>query len=149
MNAAPRPGWLNRHWKWALPVFGAFVLALLAGTLALAVSGIFGMMKSSYVYQIALRRAQRSSETVAALGAPIEPGWWLTGEMKTSADSGHAALRFPLAGPKGEGDVSLVADRRDGAWVFSALTVETDAGAHIDLLTEDEKRASTPSADAR
>lgn len=143
LPTAPRTGWLNRHWKWALPTFVVFVFVLFAGAVALAVSGIFGMAKSSYPYQIAMRRAQHSPDAIAAFGAPIEPGWWLTGEMKTSGADGHASLRFPIAGPKSEGQLTLVADKRDGAWVFSLLAIDTAAGERIDLLTDDERTAAT------
>lgn len=148
LPAAPRQGWWDRHWKWAVPVLGVFALTVFVGVILLVVSGIFGLMKSSEVYQTALRRARSSPDAIAAFGTPIEPSWWLTGEMKTSDTTGHAAVRFGLSGPKGEGDLSLVADKRDDAWTFSTLAIDTDAGARIDLLTEDEKRAATASFDA-
>lgn len=148
LPAAPRKGWWDRHWKWAVPVLGVFALTVFIGVILLVVSGIFGLMKSSDVYQTALRRARSSPDAIAAFGTPIEPGWWLTGEMKTSDTDGHAALEFALAGPKGEGDLSLIADKRDGAWVFSLLTIDTDAGKRIDLLTDEERVAATATFEA-
>ena len=145
---APGKGWWNRHWKWAVPVLGVFALTVSVGVILLFVSGIFGLMKSSDVYQTALRRARSSPDAIAAFGTPIEPSWWLTGEMKTSDTTGHAAVRFGLSGPKGEGDLSLVADQRDGAWTFSTLAIDTDAGERIDLLTDEERTAATATFEA-
>lgn len=148
LSAAPRTGWWDRHWKWAVPALVLFSLTLFVGVILLVVSGIFGLMKSSDVYQTALRRARSSPDAIAAFGTPIEPSWWLTGEMKTSDTTGHAAVRFGLSGPKGEGDLSLVADKRGDAWTFSTLAIDTDAGKRIDLLTDEERAAATATFEA-
>ncbi len=148
LPVAPRKGWWDRHWKWAIPTLVLSSLTLMVGVILLAISGIYGLMKSSDVYQTALRRAQSSPDAIAAFGTPIEPGWWITGNINTSDTGGNAALEFALAGPKDEGDLSLIADKRDGAWVFSLLTIDTDAGKHIDLLTDEERVAATATFEA-
>lgn len=134
---APRQGWWQRHWRWAIPLLCVFCLGFFAGVLALFMSVLFGAMRSSDVYITAMQRARDSPQVVAALGAPIEPAWYLTGNLETSGTSGNADLKIPISGPKGEGELVIAAKKNAGQWTYSTLIVEFDGPrAPIDLLPE-------------
>lgn len=131
------PGWWQRHWRWAVPLLCLFCLALFAGAMLLFLSGLFGMMRSSDVYTTAMQRMRDNPQVVEALGTPIEPGWYLAGELNTSGPSGYANLQIPVAGPKDEGDLYVEAEKSRGRWVYSVLVVNIDGrDAPIDLLPE-------------
>jgi hypothetical protein len=144
MDTTPPPlpsirtgGWWQRHWKWALPALGALGLSLFAAFVLLAVSALFGMMKSSDAYRLALQRVQASPAAAAALGAPIQEGWLVMGNIEVNGPSGAANLQIPVSGPAGEGDVFVEATKSAGAWNFQTLVLQLDAdGKRIDLLEE-------------
>lgn len=134
---APRQGWWQRHWRWAIPLLCVFCLGFFAGVLALFMWVLFGAMRSSDVYTTAMQRARDNPQVVAALGTPIEPAWYLTGNLETSDTSGNADLQIPISGPKGEGELAIAAKKTAGQWTYSTLIVEVDGQrAAIDLLPE-------------
>lgn len=144
MDTTPPPlpstrsgGWWQRHWKWAVPALGVLGLSLFAGFVMLAVSAVFGMMKSSDAYKVALQRVQASPAATAALGTPIRDGWLVMGNIQVNGPSGAANLQIPVSGPAGEGDVFVEATKSAGAWNFQTLVLQLDAGGkRIDLLEE-------------
>lgn len=134
MPTEERPSWLGRNWKWAVPLGClAFVLALVAlvGAIVLLV---FGLMKSSDVYRHALAEARASPAVVEALGEPIEPGWYLSGNLEVRGPSGEADIAIPISGPKGDGTIYVVATKEAGLWSYEVLEVEVAAtGERIEL----------------
>jgi len=142
---APRQGWWQRHWRWAIPLLCVFCLGFFAGVLALFMSVLFGAMRSSDVYTTAMQRARDNPQVVAALGTPIEPAWYLTGSLETSGASGNADLQIPVSGPKGEGELVIAAEKSAGQWTYSTLIVEVDGQrAPIDLLPESADNNAAP-----
>ena len=113
-------------------VLGVIVVGVIAFAVAI-VFVVFGAMKSSDVYQQAYERAKSSPAVRSELGEPIEDGWYVSGNVNTTGDSGQADIRFPVSGPKGSGTVEAVATKRGGVWVFSRLGVQTDGGKWVDL----------------
>ena len=140
-HTPPRPdGWWKRHWKWAVPALAALALSLLAGFVALIISMVFGMIKSSDAYKLAVQRAQASPAATAALGTPIQEGWFTMGNIKVNGPMGEANLQIPVSGPKGEGDLFVEARKSAGTWTFQTLVVQVDAGGQrIDLLEEEPR----------
>ncbi len=145
MPDAPRQGWWQRHWRWAIPLLCVFCLGFFAGVLALFMSVLFGAMRSSDVYITAMQRVRDSPQVVAALGAPIEPAWYLTGNLETSGTSGKADLKIPISGPKGEGQLSIAAEKNAGQWKYSTLIVDVDGQrTPIDLRPESADSNAAP-----
>jgi hypothetical protein len=135
--AAPRASWLQRHWRWAVPLLCLFCLTVFAGVVLLFVSALFGMMRSSDVYTTAMQRMRESPQVVEALGTPIEPGWYLSGQINISGASGEASLQIPISGPKAEADLYVEAEKTSGRWTYSTLIVNVDGqDKQIDLLSE-------------
>lgn len=133
--------WWQRNWKWFVPVGCLGLLALFTGFVALIVTIVFGMMKSSDVYKDALAMARAEPAVEMALGTPIEEGLFVVGNINISGSSGQADLAIPISGPHGKGTIYAVAEKSAGQWTFSVLVVEIKAtGDRIDLMEEWEQR---------
>jgi hypothetical protein len=95
---------------------------------------VFGAMKQSDAYKMAVSRAKADQRVTNALGTPIEEGWFLKGSTKVSGTSGEADLTIPISGPKGKGTIYAVATKFAGDWTFSKLSVKLESsGETIDL----------------
>lgn len=114
-------GCLGRNWKWMLPVgcLGLILglVALVCGIALVAMSAV----KSSEVYQGALKVAQTHPAAVGRLGEPIKDGWLVKGNIKFDGGGGNADFEIPLSGPKGSGKLYVRAVNPDGAWMYERL----------------------------
>lgn len=131
----PRPGWWNRNWKWFVPT-GCCLVPLVIGACfaAFLVLVVFSALKQSDAYKIAVARAKADSRVMAALGTPIEEGWYLSGKTNVNGSSGDADISIPISGPKGKGTIYAVATKSAGEWTYSKLQVKIDrTGETIDL----------------
>ena len=131
--AQQQKGCLGRNWKWMLPVG---CLGLILGFVAL-VGGIFfvamSAMKSSDVYQGALRAAQAHPAAVQRLGEPIKDGWFVSGNINYTNGSGNANFDIPVSGPKGSGTLRVSAVKPSGAWMYQRLDLVA-GGQTVSLL---------------
>jgi hypothetical protein len=125
-------GWI----KW---VAGGCGCLLVLGVLAVAaiVVGVFGVIKRSDVYEGAVARARSHPAATAALGEPIETGWFVSGSVEASGSGGEANLSVPLEGPRGEGTLYVEATKQAGAWSYQLLELAVEGGERIDLLEDD------------
>ena len=113
------------------------MLLLVAGFVFFIVTMVFGVMKSSDAYKMALARAKADPRVMEALGSPIEDGFFAMGKTNVSGSSGHADMTVPLSGPKGKGTLYFVASKFAGEWTFSKLMVEiANTGQRIDLVQD-------------
>jgi hypothetical protein len=127
--------WWNRNWKWFVPVGCLTLLTLFVGVVFLLVAGVFGLMKQSDPYRHGLQAAQTHPAVIAALGSPIEPGFFASGNIHVDNASGEAKLAIPISGPKGEGTLYVEAEKQRGRWNYSALEADVGPGQpRIDLL---------------
>lgn len=112
---------------------GIIIVLGLAAVLALVVF-VFSVIKRSDVYREAYTRATNDPRVVAALGTPIEKGWWVMGKVNIDDNTGTANIDFPISGPKGSARVHAAASRENDAWSYSALVVRPEGGGEIDIL---------------
>ena len=125
--------WFERNWKWLAAAAFLFVLLIIAGILFL----VSRVMRSSDVYRQGVAAALHHPGVITALGDPVEAGFFTLGTVSVSGPSGSADLAIPLAGPKGEGVLYVVAEKEAGAWTMSRLEVEVEGRAErIELLNE-------------
>jgi hypothetical protein len=111
------------------------MLLLVGGFVFFIIAVVFGAMKSSDAYKMALAKAKADPRVVSALGSPIEDGFFATGKTNVSGTSGQADMTVPLSGPKGKGTLYFVASKFAGQWTFSKLMVEiANNGERIDLV---------------
>jgi Cytochrome oxidase complex assembly protein 1 len=138
----PSPPALTRTAERRPPSVGLAIGFGCGGVLFMAclfVGGLFAFvmvtMRLSEAYQHALSAAQRDPAVVAALGAPIEAAWFIKGQIKVSGPTGHASLAIPVSGPRGSGEVVVVADKAGGKWTFKTLSVQVEGRpTPLDLL---------------
>src|SRR5689334_19294135 len=134
-GAPPRQGFWKRNWKWMVPVGCLSMLGCCGCGVGAIVVGVLGVIKQSDVYREALAEVRKDPEAASALGRPIEPSWWLSGNVQTSGGSGHADIMVPVSGPKGEGKVYVQAVKHGSRWKFTRLALEVDGRRdQIDLL---------------
>lgn len=126
-------GCLGRNWKWMLPAgcLGLILagLAFVGGIVFVAMSAI----KSSEVYQGALKVVQTHPAAVERLGEPVNAGWFVTGNVKVDAGGGHATLEVPVSGPKGSGTLYVRAVSPDDTWMYERLDLAAN-GETVSLL---------------
>jgi Cytochrome oxidase complex assembly protein 1 len=134
----PRPGWWNRNWKWFVPTGCCLMpLALGGAFVCFLVFVIFGGLKQSDVYKTAVARAKADSRVIAALGTPVEEGWYLSGNTSVNGGSGNADLSIPISGPRGKATIYAVATKSAGEWTYSKLVVKiASTGQTIDLAPQ-------------
>lgn len=122
----------------------AFWIVLGCGGLAVVVAGfvaalffvIMYSMRSATPFQDGLARAKADPRVVEALGAPIEPGWFMSGKISTSGQSGQCDIDVPLKGSKQDGSVHIVGYREGGRWTYTRMIMTPDRGDPIDLLAQ-------------
>ena len=135
MEQQHNKNWWGRNWKWFVPLGCLGTLALFAGFIVLIACLVFGMMKSSDAYKVAVAKAKANPSVQKALGTPIEEGLLVQGNINVSGPSGQADLSIPISGPDGNGTIQVAATKAAGQWTFTTLVVEVDStGQRIDLL---------------
>lgn len=107
------------------------VIGLCAGGMFFMITGVF---RGSDVYQEALATAQNDAEVQAALGTPIEAGWFTMGSMETQGLSGTADLQIPIHGPNAGGTLYVGARRENGVWQYYTLSVAVDGRDELIVL---------------
>jgi hypothetical protein len=111
-------------------VGGIMILGFIAGIFYLIASEF----KSSPVYMRALAAVQSDARVIQALGAPIQPGWYVTGSLEEQGLSGDATLTIPVSGSRKGGMLYASARKANGVWVFYTLAVQVDGDDNIITL---------------
>jgi hypothetical protein len=121
----PRPrSWLERNWKWFIPVLvvtGVLVLTLFVGGIFW---GVMSIMRSSYPYQLAVKRATESPAVAAKIGHLLHIGWLVSGNVNLSGPEGNASLSIPVSGWNGKGDNIVVGKKHAKHCNFETLEVD-------------------------
>ncbi len=92
-----------------------------------------GVMKASPAFQIAVTRAQQSPVVIKALGQPIKPGWFVSGEVHEAVVAAYANLSGRLEGPLGQATMTVQGRRSAGKWQLTIVAVVDKTGQRIDL----------------
>ena len=133
----PQKNWWGRNWKWMVPTVCLTMVLACAGFVTLIFSFVIGSIKSSDVYQESLAKARSNEQVKAALGTPIEPGFFVSGNINVSNDSGNANLSIPISGPQGKGTIYVTANKYAGKWRYSAMECEiSSTGSRVNLLSD-------------
>lgn len=141
--APARKSWIERNWKWLIPVGCLSAVVLIIAVLGLFFTIIMGSIKSSDAFKMAMARAQADARVQQRLGTPIESGWMVSGNIEVSGATGKANLAIPIHGPRGKGKLYADGTKTAGQWSFSTLVVEDERdGSRIDLL--DAERVQSP-----
>ncbi|HEY1014776.1 MAG TPA: cytochrome c oxidase assembly factor Coa1 family protein [Herpetosiphonaceae bacterium] len=118
-------------------VLGCFSGCAFSGLLGmlLLVAAIYGgvvwLFRSSESYDIAFARLRASPEVVAVFGEPIEPGWWVLGQISSGGGMSRVSYQMPISGPLQSGTVSVSGSGGDGEWALSVrVSYERDGKRH-------------------
>lgn len=87
----------------------------------------------SAVFSEAMTRARNDPRVLDTLGSPVEADSPRLGVFKDDGVSGRTHFTVLLRGPKAPGRLSVLAEKRGGAWSFETLAVRLDGGREIDL----------------
>jgi Cytochrome oxidase complex assembly protein 1 len=136
-NGQPsKRSWWGRNWIWVVPI-GCLIPTFVCcgvGFVTLIVGGVFGGIKSSDAYKEAVAKAKSNEAVQAALGLPIEEGFFVTGNIHVNGPNGKANLAIPISGPKGSATITAIADKQAGRWTYSTLEVAVHGGNRVNLL---------------
>lgn len=129
------PDSAKKPWvKWVVLGCGGLLVVGVLGAGAM-VTLVMGSVKRSGAYQDAVMRVQASPAATAALGEPIEAGFFVSGSVSVEGPSGQAALSIPVSGPRGGGTLYVEATKRADRWEFALLELEVDGqDGRIDVL---------------
>lgn len=148
MPGGGTPNWWSRNWKWFVPTLAVALLTLFVVAILALVFFIASQMKSTDVYQEAMRRAQCSYHVAVALGAPVEGSFMPKGNLSVNGGrngSGTAVMNDTLTGPLGSGDLFIDATRSKGVWAYNELSVRLEGGDFVDLTHPDFEDGQCPS----
>ncbi len=127
-------------WVWVGIGCGVLVLGVVA-FVAFIVFVVFASMRSATPYKDGLARAQADPRVIQALGAPIAPGWFMSGSISTSGPSGNCDINIPLKGSKQNGSLHVVGTREGGRWTYSRMVMTPERGDPIELLPSGDRVA--------
>ncbi len=77
--------------------------------------GFSKLMKSNTPYADSIAAAQNSPTAVAALGEPIEPGFFPTGNISLNNGEGTVDFQIGVSGPKGTGKIFVKGNKESGS----------------------------------
>jgi len=132
--------WQNRTWrdvehfkktqrKWGIT--GALLVFV---GLPLLVSGISGMLKGE-AYDLSLEAIKSNPEVTKLIGTPVEPGFFVMGNIQISGPAGNAALQYTVSGPMGEAEAYILATKEMGQWALNEVVVYSEEQNHkIDVI---------------
>lgn len=121
--------WQNRIWrdvdhfkkvqrKWAIAGLSIFFVVF-----PLLFMSIGSMLKGE-AFEMAVAEIERNTEVAKYLGSPLEPGYFVMGEVSHSGDGlGKANLSFSLSGPKQDANVVVNAEKQQGTWKLNQVVV--------------------------
>ena len=117
---------LKNQRRWAIA--GFFCAACILALIAYGGEKAVGFLKNTDVYQMAMSEISSNPAVLAAVGEPVDAGFWVTGNvnMDLMDGSGHAQLQIPLSGSEASGDAIVQAIRSDGKWLIELLIVKVD-----------------------
>lgn len=124
MEEVRQKSWFGRNWIWVVPVGGCLTLIIIGlifiGTLFF---GVTNMFKNSTPYEYALEQASQNREVTLILGDAIESDGIINGNISIDNNSGIANFSIPIKGSKGEARIYVVAEKRNGEWIYEKLYV--------------------------
>ncbi len=141
----PRPQTqFDQRRKWLVPVLIVGVVLLLALLFGGLLWGIESMMRTSYAYQVAVKRATESPAVAAKLGKPLQIGWLVSGSVNLSGPEGNASLSIPVSGPNGRGRIIVVGKKHANHWNFETLELNVAGQNEPIPLLEPQTTPETP-----
>ncbi|MCA9931614.1 MAG: cytochrome c oxidase assembly factor 1 family protein [Anaerolineales bacterium] len=115
-------------------VLGCGLIVLVFICVIVVFASIFGLIRSSDVYQTAVTDLHQNEQAIAILGEPIKEGLFAGGSINTSGSSGSADLSIPVSGPQNSGTLYVTATKSLGVWEINQMVLEVD-NERINLIS--------------
>lgn len=123
---------MKRDLKWL--IFGLSIATFLAAVFALFIYFVMNLVKGE-AYELSFAAVSEHAAVQTLIGAPIEPGLLVLGNVNIRGPSGNAELQYDVAGPKGEATVYAYAIRDAGEWQLTRVIVDVDgARERLDVV---------------
>lgn len=125
----------NRGWLWI-----AILIVLVGGCVASISCGgifalVFGILRNSTPYQMALSEVQDDERLQDRLGEPIvEASWFPTGNISRGGGRGNASLSFDVSGPEGRATIYVDAQMEAGRWRLTRLEADIQHRERLTLV---------------
>jgi len=138
-----RWAWQSRLWRdeehfrrtqrnWAIAGLVVWLtIPLFVGGTAFAV---FGVMKNSDAYRMSIAEIMASPAARASLGADIEPGYFVGGNIRINGSEGQASLEIPLKGSRANGVAFSRARKSAGVWEINLLVIRVEGSTEPIVL---------------
>ncbi len=136
----------GRKW-WLIPVGCLGAVVLCCGIPLAILPIVFGALKSSAPYQESLAIVKEDPTVLKNLGEPIEPSFFVTGNISVGDQGGQAAMSYDISGPKGSGTVVFDANKAGGEWRFTLLEVRVAGVGQPTIFLVREPDESPPQID--
>jgi len=131
----PQPSWWKRNWKWVVPVGGCltviFLIIFFIGSIFYGVTTIF---EGSEPYEYAFQKINQDEQLIELLGAPIEKVGMPQGNINYHNNEKSADMRIPIAGPKGNGMLYIIAHGEGDNWTYDEIRVTVKDDEEFNLL---------------
>lgn len=113
---------------------GALILVALT-VIALIFWGVTKAIKSNAPYNDSITAVQSNPAALDALGSPIEPGLFPSGNISLNNGDGKVDFSIPVSGPKGKGTIRVVGTKPSGstAWTYDTWQLEIEGADPIPL----------------
>lgn len=136
-----RKNWFGRNWKWALPTFGCLTFIVLSIIFAITLyTGVSTLFKDSEPYEMAMQSLNSNEYVIEKLGQPIEADGMFKGSINYENNNASADIQVPVKGSKGEGTLTVIAQKENDIWSYILMQVELDDNDEIiNLLDENNK----------
>lgn len=124
MEEVRQKSWFGRNWIWVVPVGGCLTLIIIGMVFIGSIFfGVTKMFKNATPYEYALEQASQNREVILILGNTIESDGMISGNISIDNNSGSADFSIPIKGSKGTGRVFVVAEKKNGEWIYEKLYV--------------------------
>jgi len=134
-----KKSWLNRNWKWLIPLlvlFSGITLVLaLAGD---GISGVVAVYSESEIYEDAVELANKNEEVKEKLGnlESIEFFAIAEGVVKYSNDNNSVDISVRVKGSKGRGRMDISADRKEEQWEYKRIQIRIKRPKEMIIVLE-------------
>lgn len=148
--AAENQTFLQRHWKWILPIVFLGPILIMLLTCASFVWSVKRLNTSRPAYEMTVQKVMGDAQVREALGEPLVLDEMILGDVRIDGDAGSATLSFGVAGPNAQGLVESAATRSAGFWSLDRVTVTLyDKGEPGEVIAiVGDPQASGPDEDA-
>ncbi|MGA2351390.1 MAG: cytochrome c oxidase assembly factor Coa1 family protein [Terracidiphilus sp.] len=129
----PERSWFARNWGWVIAAAVTLFLSFIVAIFTLVLS----LFHHSNAVTLAVNTAEANTAFVTQLGRPVKTGWFITGSINVTPDSGSAEFAIPVSGPRASGTLYAQEHKSAGLWHLETLQFgRKDSDERLNLLQD-------------